>query len=565
MAHPPKVLVVTGGLISSTEKSIFNALKRWISQFSNAQAAWLDFKVKLVVAESLVGLALERMCLRFRRRTVRDALHRLSASKQSETPSLTEVVMMTLLAEQNIPFEVTTLDALYRDSAKADRLLEGTDCVFLSTTYLHDLSELEPVIRRMKRTHNRIVLGGAMVGAIHDRWEGMPEIDIVAIGYGELLFQSLGEWLHSDFQVLRPPATGRIVEKKWSRFLFSGVPLTKDLDFLQRPDWSLASRIHQRPFQMIYYESVRGCPYRCSFCNYPYLFDDKKFRYKSAERMAADWEHYISTMGVEYITCLDSLFTMPRQRLHAFCKILIEREIRVKWICYARADDLADEETVVLMKAAGAHQVQIGIESGDPELLQNMNKQCSVEANRRALKNCRRHGLTTVVSLIVGFPGETEQSLARTYDFLHANPPDFYFLAIFSTRIPGVPILQPEMKRRFGLHVMDNLHSMAPYWRHDTMSCAEAGENVRKLDQRLMRNRVALNAVLFYAGMLSYHSEMRDPLLDFQQRVASKPMLRKFFDIANRWVDHRMTRDMSEVFDDPLEVADQVATSPPSL
>jgi radical SAM superfamily enzyme YgiQ (UPF0313 family) len=300
---------------------------------------------------------------------------------------------------------------------------------------------------------------------------------------------------------------------------------------------------------MIYYESVRGCPYRCNFCNYPFLFDDTVFRCKSARKMADDWARYVNEMGVEYITCLDSLFTIPRERLFEFCNLLIERRLPVKWVCYARADDLADERTVALMKAAGAHQVQIGIESGDPQLLENMNKACGVEANRRALLNCRRHGLASVVSVIVGFPGETKASLERTYRFLEETQPDFYFLAAFSTRVAGVPLLQPENRRRFSLQVMPNLYTMAPYWRHRTMSCADVGNCVRRLDRRIMSNRVSLNAVLFYAGMLNYDVAQRAALLDFQRRVAENhSLVRSGFDLVHRWVDRRLHRDVAEHF-----------------
>jgi radical SAM superfamily enzyme YgiQ (UPF0313 family) len=305
---------------------------------------------------------------------------------------------------------------------------------------------------------------------------------------------------------------------------------------------------------MIYYESVRGCPYRCNFCNYPFLFDDTVFRYKSARKMADDWCHYVETLGVEYITCLDSLFTIPRERLIEFCRLLIERRLRVKWVCYARADELADERTVALMKAAGAHQVQIGIESGDPQLLENMNKICTVESNRQALANCRKHGLTSVISLIVGFPGETEATLERTYQFLAETPPDFYFLATFSTRVAGVPLLQDENRQRFGLEVMPNLHSMAPYWRHPTMSCAEVGNHVRRLDHRLMSNRVALNAMLFYAGLLNYDPGQRDALLEYQRRVAEHhPLVRSTFDLVHRWLDRRLRRDVARHLGTPVK------------
>lgn len=529
-----RVLIATGGLITGKERSILLAARKWCEQWRQAEEAWLDFKVKLVMAEPLLAARLEGL---------RSPENPVPADN-TEPPSLTEVVLTTLLHQAGIPYERMELDEIFSDPQEVDRKLAETDCVFLSSTYLHDLSEVEPLLRRLKRPHNRIVMGGALAGILHDRWDGAPELDVLAVGYGELLIESLAVWIRSGFNTLEAPEGGRLVSKGRTAFLYSGVPRDLSLDFLPTPDWGLAGR-----FPMIYYESVRGCPYRCNFCNYPYLFDDTKFRTKSAMKIADDWEHYVRDLGVETITCLDSLFTMPKARLRELCRLLIERNVKVKWICYARADDLADEETVALMKAAGAHQVQIGIESGDERLLANMDKACTVEANAQALANCRKHGLTTIVSLIVGFPGETEETLDRTYRFLATTPPDFYFLATFSTRVAGVPLLRPENRQRFGLRVMDNLRSMAPYWEHDTMSCAEVGNHVRFLDRRLMRDRVSLNAALFYAGLPTFRPEQREDLLDLQRRaVASHPLLEKGFDLANRWVDRRLRRAVTAHF-----------------
>jgi radical SAM superfamily enzyme YgiQ (UPF0313 family) len=545
-----KVLILTGGFITSRERSLFQVARKWRAQLSNARSAWLDLKVKLVIAESLVGSMWEKLKLPLRSRSLREQMWEYSKNQGfDDVPSLTEVVLASLLHKAGMPYELMTLDTLFSDPHCADRLLEQTSCVFLSSTYLHDLSELEPIVRRIKRLHNHVVIGGALAGIIAHQWEGMPEIDVLAIGYGEMLIDAIVDWIRSGYRALSPPPTGSLVRKPHTLFLYSGVLQTKDLDFLPAPDWELAERDHKSKFRMIYYESVRGCPYRCNFCNYPYLFGDTKFRYKSARKMADDWEHYVNTLGVEYIICLDSLFTMPRSRVREFCRLLIERRIQVKWICYARADDLADEELVAMMKAAGAHQVQIGIESGDQTLLKNMDKDCTVESNSRALVNCRRHNLTSIVSLIVGFPGESAASLEQTYQFLEATPPDFYFLATFSTRVAGVPLLKPENKRRFGLQVMSNLYSMASYWKHDTMSCTEVGNHVRALDKRIMRNRVALSATLFYRGMLSYSPTQREGLLDFQQHVARKHLvLDPVFDLLNGWVDTRLHRDMEVQF-----------------
>jgi radical SAM superfamily enzyme YgiQ (UPF0313 family) len=547
-----KVLIVTGGWLTGQEGSLLRVARKAWMQWRASEEAWLDLKVKAVMAEPLIAARLERV-----RHPPDDAAVRrfLDHRDNVETPPLTEVVLATLLDQAGLAYERMPMDEIAADPAAAERKLAATGCVFLSSTYLHDLSELEPIVRRLKRPHNRIGVGGALAGILHHTWKGMPEVDLLAVGYGERLIGPLAAWIRSGYRELEPPPGGRLVHRTGggaAAILYSGVPEGTSLDHLPPPDWELAVRDHGKQFRMVYYESVRGCPYRCNFCNYPYLFDDTRFRYKSAERIATDWERY-AEQGVELVTCLDSLFTVPRPRLRELCRRLIEKRLPLRWVCYARADDLADEETVVLMKEAGAWQVQIGIESGDPVQLDNMDKACTVEANARALANCRKHGLTSVVSLIVGFPGETRQTLERTYAFLAATPPDFYFLATFSTRVAGVPLLSPENRARFGLRVMDGLRSMAPYWEHATMSCAEVGGHVRDLDRRLMRDRIALNAALFYPSLLAYTPDLREPLLDWQQRAVSRhPVLERGFDRLHGWIDRRLARAVRAAFLHPL-------------
>jgi len=96
---------------------------------------------------------------------------------------------------------------------------------------------------------------------------------------------------------------------------------------------------------------------------------------------------------------------------------------------------------------------------------------------------------------------------------------------------------------------MDNLRSMAPYWEHDTMSCAEVGNHVRALDRRLMRDGIALNAALFYASMAAFRPEQREGFLDLQRRaVTGHPLLEKGFDFANRWVDRRLKKAVTAHF-----------------
>ena len=524
-----KVLIVTGGLVSGIEASVLSSLRKLFQQWRASEHAWLDVKIKLVFGEFLI-------------RKPR------ASSEDLWAPDLTEVLLATLLRQHGVPYMLATYGDLFDRPRLMEQLLGEADCVFASTTFLRDLSELTPLLGKLKRPHNRIVVGGPLASLLADRWEGAADADILAAGYGELLVPSLVDWMRSGFTVLRPPPGGRSVERGPTRIVYSGVPETADLDWLPTPDWTLSQADRGKRYRMIYYESVRGCPYRCNFCNYPYLFSDNRFRFKSAHRMVEEWERYISTLDLEYITCLDSLFTVPPKRLREFCRTLIERRLNsVKWICYARADDLADEHTTALMKAAGAHQVQVGIESGDQGQLDNMDKACTVESNARAIDLCRKHGLTTVVSLIVGFPGETDQTLGRTLDFMRSHPPDFFFLAPFSTRATGVPMLSAVNRERFQLETTNHLRTGAPYWRHRTMSSAEMGNHLRSLHRALMSEKIALHAALYHHRVLDYRPDERAALLEEQRQISAgtRPQ-RWLFDRLNAFVDKRLATDVEQ-------------------
>ena len=540
-----RALIVTGGLISEKDRSPLGVARKQLAQWRHAEQAWLDFKVKLTAAEPIA------LAARARRRAAGHpwgaAVERFFAAAHNlDTPELTEAVLATALAQGGVGFDAATYAEAFAAPRQFARKLAGAGLVLASTTLLRDLSEIEAVVPHLKTPHNRVVLGGALTATLARDWNGVPGVDGIAVGYGEYLVPALAEYLRSGFAHLAAPPGGRLARHAHGWVMHSGLPHGKVLDDLPVPDWGLVGRYHGRRHAMIYYESVRGCPYRCNFCNYPYLFDDAVFRYKSARRIADDWQRYRDELGVEYVTCLDSLFTMPRPRLAELCETLMRRNTGIKWICYARADDLAQPGTAAMMREAGCVQAQIGIESGAQRLLDNMNKRCTVEANAAALDACRRAGLTSVVSLIVGFPGETPETLAATYRFLRDAPPDFFFLATFSTRIESVPVLDAAHRARFALRTSGCRRTVAPYWAHATMSCTEVGDQVRDLGRRLMAERVSLNAAVFYPGLLGYDPADRAALLDFQRAaVGAGGPLAWLFDRAHRWVDRRLRADVA--------------------
>ena len=156
--------------------------------------------------------------------------------------------------------------------------------------------------------------------------------------------------------------------------------------------------------------------------------------------------------------------------------------------------------------------------------------------------------LATLCTFIVGFPGETAQTLRATRDFVLLARPDFYYLAPFTTRVEGVPILSPASRERYGIETSQGITSSAPYWRHDTMSAAEVPAALHEHNRAIVESEASLDATLFYRVTVRYQPEDRPALLAFQRETARQaPWVRGGLRLAGRWVQGRLERDLERV------------------
>ncbi|MCL4487108.1 MAG: radical SAM protein [Chloroflexi bacterium] len=158
----------------------------------------------------------------------------------------------------------------------------------------------------------------------------------------------------------------------------------------------------------------RGCPYRCTFCSQSVMA--AKWRGRSPESVAAEFRHLIEVWGAQEIGILDDSANIDRKRLRAVCEELIKQGLnRVPWITIngIRAN-LADRETLELMRQAGCKRVAFGVETGDADLLESIDKRVTHGQIRDAFRNAKQIGLETVGFFIIGLPGDTAETMEKT-------------------------------------------------------------------------------------------------------------------------------------------------------
>lgn len=181
--------------------------------------------------------------------------------------------------------------------------------------------------------------------------------------------------------------------------------LPDDLDPLYPPQRFEALHGIEPTEQFPFLVTSRGCPAHCSFCNSP-RFWHRKLRNRSAESVVDEIALLRGKYGFSYFSLRDDTFTAAKQRVGAFCRLLAERKIFVRWNCQSRVN-LVDEERLRWMREAGCDQIQFGIESAAPRVLRQLDKAIHLPEIEAALTTCRKVGIKTGAYFITGVPGQT--------------------------------------------------------------------------------------------------------------------------------------------------------------
>ena len=165
------------------------------------------------------------------------------------------------------------------------------------------------------------------------------------------------------------------------------------------------------------YHSSFGCPFTCSFCAVVPIYN-ARWKGKSAEGVFEDILYLINTHGIDSIEFHDNNFFTSRKRTVEFAKLI--EPYNIKWWGEGRIDtlDKYSDEDLILMKNAGCEMIFFGAETGNDEVLKQMNKggKQSSEQILQFADRMRKVGIIPEYSFVLGMPGESEKQVNRQID-----------------------------------------------------------------------------------------------------------------------------------------------------
>lgn len=283
-----------------------------------------------------------------------------------------------------------------------------------------------------------VVLGGPHVTITDDRFLlEHPEVDVVVKGEGEQTIVELARYV-SGIMSLNAVA-GITFRSDGQLVRTANRPCIQNLDDLPYPAYHYFPLIKYRIFKKIGIPILtsRGCTSNCSFCLVPQIAGNN-FRARTPVNVAKELEHVKERYNVDFVTFNDEIFTYDQKRVLNICNEIKRRKIKLPWDCQTRVD-LISKELLCKMKEANCQSINFGVESGSQTMLNAMKKGTILQQNVAAIRMGKEAGLSVTVSLVLGYPGETMQTVQQTIDFIKKTEPDDLYLFL-ATPFPSTQL-----------------------------------------------------------------------------------------------------------------------------
>ncbi len=286
-----------------------------------------------------------------------------------------------------------------------------------------------------------VICGGAHPTALPDS-EDLSIFDNVVIGEGEKSIVIVADSYRNNNRI------SRIVK---SNFI-------EDLDSIPFPDRNLVDMdmFHRkvdgkRCFGII---GSRGCYYKCAFCDRS-LFGEK-LRARSVDSVVEEIKHIISRYNIGHFEFFDDIFLAGKKQLNDFGNKV--KDLGIIYRCNSRADTLSPERCRMLYDS-GCRTLCFGMESGSQRILDAMKKNITVKKNFEAIKMGQEAKLITIGYFMLGFPGETKQTIQETIEFIKESDID---QAQFYTFIPLPGCEVYKYPEKFGVQIIS--HDFSDYY-----------------------------------------------------------------------------------------------------
>jgi radical SAM superfamily enzyme YgiQ (UPF0313 family) len=218
---------------------------------------------------------------------------------------------------------------------------------------------------------------------------------------------------------------GQIVRNPDRKFI-------EDLDSLPRPAYKFFELEKYRYLGKLIFPIMasRGCPGNCAFCLATKM-SGQRSRKRSPKNVVDEMQWLKDELGADAYTFHDPTFTFDEKWVFELCDEINSKKINLPWDCTTRVDYVS-KPMLAKMKQANCQIIGLGVESHSQKILNAMRKGTTKAQNERAVKIAKEVGLPFGLFLIIGYPGETVETLKESLDFIRKAEPDDVYISFAS-------------------------------------------------------------------------------------------------------------------------------------
>jgi len=335
--------------------------------------------------------------------------------QDDNTFPLAEAYLASSLRKEGHKVDILCMDVYHHtDKQLIDILRKGEyDLIgigFMAARYKETILPLCKLINKWKGK-GKLILGGHGPSAVPEYILSNTGADAVIVGEAEKVISNAYEEILNGSNIIygsKYKKIDNIPTPAWDLF-----PMEKYLNCKKYPGQNPS----QKSLSMI---TSRGCVNECTFC---YRME-KGLRLRSVERVVDEIEHLYNKFGVTYLEFADECFLLNKKRLENFTSSLENRNLKINYHCAARVKGI-DEEILTLLKNSGCKFINYGFESMSQKVLKEINKNVTIDDNRKAAVLTKKIGIPFGVNFIWGYPSDDEETLRRNIKFiLKFNSPE---------------------------------------------------------------------------------------------------------------------------------------------
>lgn len=298
--------------------------------------------------------------------------------------------------------------------------------ILFSTSHLSSKIIIGLTKEKWKKTV--IVCGGNHASNCYENLLNNPEIDYVIRGEGELSFSEL---IKNIINRNQGDITGVFDLKRLKTGQSRGELslMIENLDFLPLPAFDLLDLDYYRKTIGGSLMFTRGCPFHCAFCA-SHTVHGRKIRFKSFERIMAEFKLLIEDNGFNKIVIEDDLFAADKKKFLAIADKIAKDYGSIKFLLpQGLSVAVIDEEIIDAMIKMGMDQASLAIESGS-EYVQKfiIKKNVPLVKAKRTLEYFRKKNFYIYTNFILGFPDETKEMMRETIKFIDGLDVDWVYI-----------------------------------------------------------------------------------------------------------------------------------------